>query len=97
MWRCGAVAWQRKAVAASGGDDRDAAFVYNVDRVAGVCGTGGAVNGVALSAEFKCPFGVACDRRGSVLISDSHNCVLRRLVRDANFDIRFLQVWLPCW
>jgi sugar lactone lactonase YvrE len=50
-----------------------------VTTIAGVPGTGGAVDGPASSAQFNTPRGLALDSAGNVFIADSWNHAIRRL------------------
>ena len=44
-------------------------------------------------SRLNAPSGVVCDRRGSVVVSDARNHVLRRYLKDAKHDVMYLQVW----
>ncbi len=73
-------------------DGTSAEFVYSISTVAGISGVTGCGNGFAPTATFNFPFGVVSDRRGSVVVADAHNHVIRRIVRNAEYEIQYLQV-----
>jgi hypothetical protein len=54
------------------------AYVAYVSTIAGT-GNPGNDNGVALSASFKCPWGIAVDKNGNLYIADSYNRLIRKI------------------
>ena len=72
--------------------------VFTIGVVAGVSREQGRDNGHASMATFSSPFGVLLDRRGSLLVSDGQNHCIRRVIRNATFEIQCLNVRLwACW
>ena len=65
---------------------------FTVGLLAGINGTVGSQNGYSSASTFNSPFGVVVDRRGSLIVSDEMNHLIRRVVRDATFEIEYLQV-----
>ncbi len=65
---------------------------YTLGLIAGIAGTPGCINGFSSSSTFDSPFGVIIDSRGSLIVADGRNHVLRRIVRDATFEIEYLHV-----
>ncbi len=67
-------------------------YRYSMGNIAGMSGRVGCDNGYAAAATFDSPFGLVVDRRGSLLVSDAHSHCVRRVVRDAVFEIQYLNV-----
>ncbi len=72
-------------------------FTFTVGMLAGVTGKVGAVNGFSSAATFNSPYGLVLDLRGSLIVCDSGNNMVRRALRDATYEIEYLQVRGVAW